>query len=178
MLLPKRGFYHPVAILILAGITFSIAIVFYLNSNVLFKPKPTPAPSAAESPQISPEPSPTQEPIVWKTYKNSNLGFSINYPDNFTVTETAEKISFARGIREFTVRVAPTELKNIQEVGDQFNSGINKVGEREFYVSYDDVANDNVGNTYTQINNGKQYQIYFAANLPEVDIIKSLKFLD
>ncbi|KKR78174.1 MAG: hypothetical protein UU23_C0002G0001 [Candidatus Curtissbacteria bacterium GW2011_GWA1_40_9] len=53
MFLSKRGFYHPITILILATITLSVAIIFYLNSNVLLK-APEPAPDNNIEPSSSP----------------------------------------------------------------------------------------------------------------------------
>lgn len=85
MLLPKRGFYHPVAILVLAAITLSVAIIFYLNSNVLFKaPKPTQSSSPAGSPSPTPLKSPVNENITnWKSYSSSKDGYTIKYPANW-----------------------------------------------------------------------------------------------
>lgn len=76
----QNGFYQPIAILILAAITLSVAIIFYLNSNVLFKNQENVQPSAASpSPLVAPSTS-TSEPIQWKTYRNEEAKFQIKYP--------------------------------------------------------------------------------------------------
>ncbi len=82
MYLPKRGFYHPVAVLTLAAITLSIAIIFYLNSSVLFKP-----PKTAVSPGPSASAIPRDETANWKTYHSKNFNLEIKYPGNWLLED-------------------------------------------------------------------------------------------
>ncbi len=83
-----KGFYHPVAVLILAAITLSIAIIFYLNSSVLFKPPKsdqasTPTPSLVPAEKGTADPDPIG--ASWKTYTKNF--FSIKYPPTYKLSE-------------------------------------------------------------------------------------------
>lgn len=180
MLLPNKihlernrsGFYHPVAILVLAAITLTVAIIFYLNANVLFKDRDQQEPTST-APSVQTEVM--HEDYFWKTYTSQNFKISIKYPEEFTPNEEVQQIIFSKGIASFSVNVASTELKNTNDLQLNYNSKITKIGNYEFLVSYDDVATDSVGNTYSLVNNGQLYTINFSAGLPEMEIISSLK---
>ena len=91
----RRGFYHPTVIIILALITLSFAIIFYINSKY-FTSKPSLNPTPVASPRTSPSPSPqpsskADSTANWKTYASSQLGIpvSFQYPSNWMKAEEA-----------------------------------------------------------------------------------------
>lgn len=96
----KRGFYHPTAIIILAVITLSFALVFFINTQYFLRKhqsSPTPAPQYQSSPTASPQKSPINETANpdsiganWKTYTNDKLGFSLDYPQNWFINTDSE----------------------------------------------------------------------------------------
>jgi len=95
MLLPKRGFYHPIAILVLAAITLSFAIIFYLNSSVFFKaPEQAQTPTTTSSPSPLIQKSPVDETANWKTYTNKQIGIRVQYPSNYQVKESTASVAF------------------------------------------------------------------------------------
>ena len=108
------GFFTPPVILVLAAITFFVALTIFANS-ILFNTKKEPAPTSNQispSPGItkspssltnavtSPRPTPTKKPIVnpkgWQTFINDKEGFSTEYPSNWTklVCSDSGNISF------------------------------------------------------------------------------------
>ena len=83
---PKKHFSVSKIILpalIVVAIILTISGV-YLSQN--YKPKPKQNPSQKPAPTSAP--SPTPDPTAtWKTYENTQLGFSIKYPETYKITE-------------------------------------------------------------------------------------------
>ena len=86
----RKGYLTPPVIIILALITFGVALTLYFNTNLLknIKNKPTPSPESSVQTQPSPTPDETAN---WKTYTNSNLGFSLKYPE-FLCVESRDTV--------------------------------------------------------------------------------------
>jgi hypothetical protein len=59
-----------------------LIIIFYLLSKLYSPPKVTQLPLSA-----TPVSSPTPSPLIFKTYVNTDLGYQIQYPSDWTVTE-------------------------------------------------------------------------------------------
>ncbi|MEK7581418.1 MAG: hypothetical protein AAB512_03985 [Patescibacteria group bacterium] len=104
----KKGFYHPTAVIILAVITLSFALIFYINSKYLLKPpqptppaqvSPIPSPSPKQSPKddLSTEASAKDETANWKTYKSDQIMFSIKYPSEVKIDEIPGGVVFYIG---------------------------------------------------------------------------------
>jgi len=101
----RRGFLTPPVIIVLAIITFGVAISIYANS-ILFntKKEPTqpqnqtsPSPAAvAKSPQ-----PPLDETANWKTYTNAKMGIAIKYSPDFSLEE-AQPITEVLGTNFYT----------------------------------------------------------------------------
>lgn len=152
MLLPKRGFYHPVAILVLAAITLSFAVIFYLNSSVFFKaPEPTTTPTIAPSTAFA-----TQEECESKTNKVCSVsncdyvpqGKSIeevcgkgykkgwkpttqNLPINSSETESWK--TYRNEDAKFQIKYPPEwELKFLDESGNPDSTLVGKEGKIQF----------------------------------------------
>lgn len=89
--LSRRGFYHPITVLILAAITLSIASIFFLNSKVLFKAPKSDQAQTNPIPKDSPSPeSFLLDPTYGENYTNHELGFSINYPFDWNIENLSE----------------------------------------------------------------------------------------
>ncbi len=77
--------------LISAGVVFIFFIIFALNkpsvklneSNDNEKSKPQIIPKEENKEPVSITPKPAEEKLSWKTYKNLEYGFSIDYPENW-----------------------------------------------------------------------------------------------
>lgn len=86
----SKGFYHPVAILILAAITLSVAVIFYINSKYLFKaPEPVPSPIQSATKEPDETTNPDQVGANWKTYNSDSGKFSLKYPSDWSITTTS-----------------------------------------------------------------------------------------
>lgn len=90
----KKGFYHPISIIILALITLTVALAifansgFFANKNVPTPPSPTPQPSPKPSPKISP----AGETTNWKTYTNTKYKYSFKHPTDSEVVNGVEQL--------------------------------------------------------------------------------------
>lgn len=76
----SKNKYIIIAVVLIFGI--SAGILGYLKYNIKASPTLTPSifPAVTISPSISPISNITPPPEVWETYTNSQLGFSIKYP--------------------------------------------------------------------------------------------------
>lgn len=106
--LSRKGFYHPITVLILAAITLSIAVIFFLNSNVLFKAPEqtqisTPTINSSPKDDLSSEASAKDETANpdsvganWKTYTKSTAEYrySLKYPTDWTYSENETVTKF------------------------------------------------------------------------------------
>jgi hypothetical protein len=78
----SKNKYIIIAIILIFGI--GAGILGYLRNKKLTPPIASVSPAPIQSPATSPSPTPnpalTPPPEIWKTYTNSQLGFSIKYP--------------------------------------------------------------------------------------------------
>ena len=87
----RRGYFAPPVVIILALITFGVALVIFFNRELILKSKSNqlaPAPVTQQRPKVSPNPSPADETANWKLYTDDNLGFSIKYPTEISIRRT------------------------------------------------------------------------------------------
>ncbi len=131
----KKGFYHPTAIIILALITLSFALIFFINSKY-FIPKKTPSPSPVASPQLTPSPkSSADDAASWKTYTNDKIGFSIKFPKDWKLDENnfviykGEKIETESPVDPYYAALAIYESSETtaQEACDRYDCGYQKL---------------------------------------------------
>jgi len=98
MFLPKKGYFSPPVVIILALITLTVAVVIYFNRGLILKSKENqPAPPSAnqQSPQVSPKLSPTpDETADWEVYRNDKYKFKFSYPEAWQLIETADEEVF------------------------------------------------------------------------------------
>jgi hypothetical protein len=74
-------------LLIILIVSAGLGTYLALNTNVKPKPKPD-NPKTSVKPTLTSAPTPTINPIAnWKTYNNSNYGFSFMYPPEWTLEE-------------------------------------------------------------------------------------------
>lgn len=148
-------------VLILAGIVILIAVaggIFFLGRVTAPKPQ---LPVATSSPQPSPTPDETvytesDETTNWKTYTNTNYGFSVKYPTDLEVEDRSNQFPpFTIFLTDKTKQVpyeggskinpyALIEVKNSNlSLMDYINDSKNnleyvdkkKVGENEFVIA-------------------------------------------
>lgn len=80
--IPKLAIFAVVVFVVLAAIISAVFAFKDQLGNLVEKPTPTPAPQVVA-------PSPTPDPTAnWQTYTNSELGFSLKYPDNLQVYDS------------------------------------------------------------------------------------------
>jgi len=104
----RRGYLTPPVMIILALITLGVALTLYFNTNLLknIKNKSTPSSEPSVQDQPSPisdagrEPNDSAETANWKTYTNTQLGFSIKYPSSWFVYDN-ETPPCDKGIRGY-----------------------------------------------------------------------------
>lgn len=75
---------------VLACVT-SLVIGIYIGRNQVVSPAPIAALPTPTTPTVTPTPQPTGD---WQTYSNSTHGFSIKYPPEWRVVETASMVGF------------------------------------------------------------------------------------
>jgi len=88
MLLSKKGYFSPPVVIILALIMFFVALVLYLNSDLVKNAKnstQTTPPSSEIIKITSPD---AKEIANWKVYTDDKLKFSIMYPTEISVRRT------------------------------------------------------------------------------------------
>ena len=88
MLLSKKGYFSPPVVIILALIMFFVALVLYLNSDLVKNAKnstQTTPPSSEIIKITSPD---AKEIANWKVYTDNKLRFTIKYPPEVAVRRT------------------------------------------------------------------------------------------
>jgi hypothetical protein len=80
---PKKG--SPILIIaIILAIVALLAVVAYVFGAKYFNPKPTPTPVVVVTPTPTPDVT-----VNWKTYNNSEIGFGLKYPQEWTLQATS-----------------------------------------------------------------------------------------
>ena len=96
----QRGFAHIVLILIIAAVLIGGGYYLYTKQNRSVTVSPTPTASGKVSATPSPSMSATPNSTAgWKTYTNTELGISIEYPANWPVVESNPKETLIKGVR-------------------------------------------------------------------------------
>src|SRR3989344_6315443 len=107
MPLPRKGYFSPPVIVILALITFGVALTLFLNAdlvkNTKNKQSPSPQPATQQSPDLTPQNNkqgtslspknnrPLNEVDIgdgWVKYTNEIFKFSINYPKGWVLEDS------------------------------------------------------------------------------------------
>ena len=134
MPLPRKGYFSPPVIVILALITFGVALTLFLNADLVknIKNKQTPIPQPAT--QQSPSPSPDEtvnltefkyKPSVNSVFKDS---FSFYYPNDLQVTKISDiNLVSTSGLPE--IIIAKDKITSVNEVNN-LNSCV------KIYVSF------------------------------------------
>lgn len=84
----RRGYFTPPVLIILAIIIFAVAILIAINTDLVKRLKKAPPPTSSPSP-ITQQSSPTpDETANWKTFINTEYGFSFRYKETEIIKET------------------------------------------------------------------------------------------
>lgn len=128
----KRGFYHPTAIIILAVITLSFALVFFINTQYFLRkhqPSPTLVAQTTTTPSPSPQKSPTDATANWKTYNGKY--FSFKYPQKWIIenalpesAKTHLEMVSIRGssVVSFTVSAEKDDYQKVIDYAETLNN--------------------------------------------------------
>ena len=121
MSLPRKGYFSPPVIIILALITFAVALTLFLNADLVNNSKnkdlqntsphsspPTvinkPSPTPGELANSSSKASATED---WKTYTNEDYTYNLLIPSNWTVStynsKTEIEIKDVNNLRRITI---------------------------------------------------------------------------
>ncbi len=125
----KQNGFAP--IIILVGILVIVAIAggaYYFGKSQSVKqaalPSPnsvvtsqTPQPTAVSQTTSIPSPSSIDETASWKTYTNIKVEYSLQYPSNFTISESDQSLNFTSGLRRVTPQVIITPSSNFKTNG-------------------------------------------------------------
>jgi len=154
------GFITPPVIIVLAIITFGVALSLFANS-ILFNKKNQPAPTNQIPPDVITESQ--DETANWKTYTNTDYGYSFNYPEGVNLIE--KKGLEGKGFDYFegeVVDVVSFEYPNVGEqslvIGIEVIKGV-KMSTREYAKKSQEYDDSSTGyqSTFEEIPiNGKE----------------------
>lgn len=153
-------------VILISGIGAGILSYLQYKNNII--PTPSVSPSISNSPVVftSPTPTPaiTPPPEIWETYTNSQLGFSIKYP------QMVYGIYRCEPDKPFYVPV---------KVFEDNKNGIVYIAEEFYYDNWDDKAQSNTGPCrkiiYSIDSLTKAREIYGNPFLSRVFSIKNIK---
>src|SRR3989344_6214609 len=93
----RKGYFTPPVLIILAIIIFAVAILIAINTDLVKRLKNEALPTPVSSPTTQ-QPSPTtDETANWETYKNTERGYSIKYPNDFKVDKLNSTVVLYKG---------------------------------------------------------------------------------
>ncbi|HXK35472.1 MAG TPA: PsbP-related protein, partial [Candidatus Paceibacterota bacterium] len=114
--------------------------------------QPTPTPTKTVQVTKSPTPTSTANPMAgWKTYTNSEFGYSLNYPSNWSLTAGSTSTGSISGNRLSILPPDPLSTQSVDEdfsilIRDASKESLNLATEREKmkhpnqYVTYNETT--------------------------------------
>lgn len=170
----RRGYLPPAVILFLAGLSLFVAAIIVFNTQLVKNEKKPAQTPPSPTPFSTPDTQSGPTTANWKTYTNSNYGYSIKYPADFTKAyESSRSIVLDGRIGTYKEgsNVLNGILLDLTVVNDKTIAGMINASKQDISTARN--VNIGLGIQATQIDvkNSGQEDIYYYLQLPQQKVL-------
>ena len=196
----RKGYLTPPVLVILALITFFVAIMLYINAyfaksaknKTLPSPSPTVQKQSSPTPDASREPNGSTETATWKTYTNQTYNFQLQYPKDWLLEEDNKtenyydavvKIISAEGVISITtihgidiyqsLSVFDVAKREIMDSGFEYTTEETKIGNLTAAITKVEDSKKTMKTTIAHPNKNLFVEISYTGNKKILDQILS-----